>query len=104
MRMATERIRTSIPVEFEGLEVSGSGVIQNMSRGGLFVGSRAIPPQGEPLALRFDLPGAGEVAITAMVWWTTDQGDSAMFANPGFGLRVIDENRAYTKALSQLIR
>ena len=101
--MAGERIRTSIPVEFEGLEISGVGLIQNLSKGGLFVGSRTIPSQGEPVSLQFELPGTGEISMMAMVWWTTDEGGEAMANNPGFGLRVIDENQDYTTAVGELL-
>ncbi len=101
--MATERIITSIPVDFEGLEVSGSGVIQNLGLGGLFVGSRTIPVEGEPLSLNFELPGAVEIAVTAMVWWTTDHGPKERSNNPGFGLRLVDDHGEYEEAVSKLL-
>ncbi len=43
--MAEKRVLTSIPVDFQGLQVSGRGVIQNLGLEGLFVGSRTIPPR-----------------------------------------------------------
>jgi uncharacterized protein (TIGR02266 family) len=101
--MATERIITSIPVDFEGLEISGTGVIQNLGLGGLFVGSRTIPAEGEPLSLNFELPGAVEIALTAMVWWTTDQGPKERSNNPGFGLRLVDDHDEFEEAVSKLL-
>ncbi|MGI9592548.1 MAG: PilZ domain-containing protein [Myxococcota bacterium] len=101
--MAAERILTSIPVDFEGLEVSGSGVIQNLGLGGLFVGSRTIPAEGEPVSLHFELPGEIEISLTAMVWWTTDSGPKERSANPGFGLRLVDAHDDYEEAVAKLL-
>jgi len=101
--MAQERILTSIPVDFEGLEISGSGVIQNLGLGGLFVGSRTIPTEGEPVSLHFELPGDVEISLTGMVWWTTDSGPRERSANPGFGLRLVDGHEDYEEAVSRLL-
>ena len=101
--MATERILTSIPVDFEGLESAGSGVIQNLGLGGLFVGSRTIPAEGEPVSLHFALPGEIEISLTGMVWWTTDSGPKERSANPGFGLRLVDPNEDYEEAVTKLL-
>jgi uncharacterized protein (TIGR02266 family) len=101
--MATERILTSIPVDFEGLESAGTGVIQNLGLGGLFVGSRTIPSEGEPISLHFELPGEIEISLTGMVWWTTDAGPKERSANPGFGLRLVDPHEDYEEAVSKLL-
>ncbi len=101
--MAEKRVLTSIPVDFQGLQVSGRGVIQNLGLEGLFVGSRTIPPQGEPITLTFELPGEVGIALTATVWWTTDAGPRERSANPGFGLRLVDVNADYEEAVAKLI-
>jgi hypothetical protein len=101
--MASERVITSIPVDFETADVSGEGVIQNLGRGGLFVGSRVIPSEGEPVSLRFELLGDGEIELEATVWWTTDTGPRERSANPGFGLRVAAPNAAYDEAVDKLL-
>jgi hypothetical protein len=45
--MAPTRVRTPIPVEFQGGRGEGSGVIDDLGPGGRFVGSQASPAHGE---------------------------------------------------------
>ena len=44
--MTDERVRTKIPAEFSAGHVSGKGEVRNVSAGGLFVGTLAIPEEG----------------------------------------------------------
>lgn len=101
--MTISRIRTSIPVQFEGGEISGNGVIRNLGLGGLFVSSRSIPEHGDAVALHFELPQGDDISLVAMVWWTTNDDPIHRLATPGFGLRLIDENEAYTAAVRKLL-
>ena len=101
--MASERVITSIPVDFVSGGATGQGVIQNLGRGGLFVGSRTIPSEGQPVSLRFELLGDAEILLEGTVWWTTDAGPKERSANPGFGLRVTEASTAYQEAVEKLL-
>ena len=102
--MSSSRVRTSIPVEFKGGEVEGSGVIRNLGAGGMFVGSQAIPEHGEAVSLRFVMPGEGKVSLTGLVWWTTRESTERRHARPGFGLRLLDPGEGYEAAVDELLR
>lgn len=101
--MAPIRVSTSIPVEFKGGEVEGRGVIRNLGLGGLFVGSRAIPDNGEMVSLRFALPGEGRVSLTGLVWWTTHDDPDRSHRHAGFGLRLLDQGDSYETAIGRLL-
>jgi len=101
--MTQQRVRASIPVEFKGGAVEGSGVIRNLGVGGLFVGSRAIPAHGEMVSLRFALPGQGRVSLTGLVWWTTQDAPHQQHRHAGFGLRLLDQAEDYESAVSEML-
>lgn len=56
--MQHTRVRTSIPVEICASGRVAEGVVRNASEEGLFVETRAIPAQGEPISVRLDAQGA----------------------------------------------
>jgi hypothetical protein len=101
--MRATRARTSIPVEFETDGLRGTGKIKNVGLGGLFVGSRQIPEQGESVSLSFHFPGGRELSVLGVVWWTTLEA-AGRHRTPGFGLRLIEENESYELAVSRLLR
>jgi len=101
--MEDKRISTLISAKFRARGRTCVGKIRNLSQGGLFVGTKAIPPQGESVQLRFRLPDGGVADVSGLVWWTTARGDRRHRV-PGFGLRLIGANRAYRKALTQMLR
>lgn len=88
-----DRKRTRIPTEFVAGEVEGRGKVRNVSEGGLFVGTRAIPPQGETVRLSLSVPGHQPIEVTGMVWWTTQERSG--HPDPGFGLRILDDHDDY---------
>lgn len=85
------RIPTSIKTEFQAGSLQGTGTIRNLSTGGLFVGTQAIPEQGDTVELAFSLPGRARVEVKGMVWWTTTDPGAGRCRTPGFGLCVLDE-------------
>lgn len=101
--MTTNRVTTSIPVEFQAGGNRATGKITNLGSGGLFVGSGTIPDQGEPVSLRFSLPGEAPIAMTALVWWNTNDQGSRIGQSQGFGLRFLEENEAYDRAIGRLL-
>ena len=97
------RARTSIPVEFQVGAQKASGKIKNVGPDGLFVGSRAIPDQGEPVSLQVSFPDQAPIEVMGIVWWTTQDQPDRQFKVPGFGLRLIEENEAYGRAVGALL-
>lgn len=96
------RIRTCIETEFEVCGRRSRGKIKNVSEGGLFVGTAAIPEEGENVELTFRAPGGGEVSVSGLVWWTRDGRGGAGSRTPGFGLRLLDESEDFRRLVESL--
>ncbi len=101
--MADRRIRTAIHTEFEAGPVSGSGHIKNLGFGGLFVSTEEIPERGDPIKLRFRLPGGDSVWLSGLVWWTTNDRSHTGGRWSGFGLRVLERNDHYANVVTSLL-
>jgi uncharacterized protein (TIGR02266 family) len=98
--MRNDRVRTRIPTEFEAGRLKGRGKVRNLSAGGLFVGTAAIPQQGETVRLSLSVPGESPVEVTGMVWWTTKEHRS--HRTPGFGVQLLESNDDYDRILRDL--
>ena len=99
--MKQPRFRTSIPVEICAAGRVAEGTVRNASAGGMFVETRAIPAQGEPVSLRLSTKEAATIELTGLVWWTTED-SPYRHKRRGFGLRLIDDDDRYTEMLSRL--
>jgi uncharacterized protein (TIGR02266 family) len=99
--MHHDRIRTSIPVEIRTSGRVAEGTVRNASDGGLFVETRAIPPQGDSVSLRFYPRSEARVEISGLVWWTTE-GSPQRHRRRGFGLRLLEDDARYSKLLAGL--
>ena len=99
--MHDDRIRTSIPVEIRSSGRVSEGTVRNASDGGLFVETRAIPPQGEAVSLRFSARGETTMELTGLVWWTTE-GSPYQHRRRGFGLRLLEDDERYSELLAGL--
>ena len=102
-RMDT-RIRTLIPAEFRGEGrngITGKGQVRNVSEGGLFVGTKAIPEEGDSVSLKLSAPGYGVIDVTGLVWWTTNE-VVVRTRRWGFGLRVLESSDAYQRLVADL--
>lgn len=98
--MAEQRKRVSFLTEFRAGGVTGSGKVKNVSSGGLFVNTASIPEQGDTVFVSMS-PGNGRrVAVTGMVWWTTDGRRGRL--GSGFGLRVLEESESYQALVARL--
>ena len=95
------RIRTSIPVEILSSGRVAEGTVRNASDGGMFVETRAIPPQGEAVSLRFSGRGEATMELTGLVWWTTE-GSPFRHRRRGFGLRLLEDDERYSEMLAGL--
>jgi Tfp pilus assembly protein PilZ len=99
--MTQPRMRTVIPTEFHASSLSGRGKVRNVSDGGLFVGTSAIPQEGDTVELKLSAPGKPPIEVTGLVWWTTSNLE-APNARSGFGLRLLDQNEQYLRLVKSL--
>ena len=99
--MHSDRIRTSIPVQIRVAGRTSDGTVINASDGGMFVETRAIPPQGESVALRFSARSKATLVVMGLVWWTTE-GAPYRHRRRGFGLRLLGDDPRYTDLLAGL--
>jgi uncharacterized protein (TIGR02266 family) len=97
--MTDQRVRTRIPAEFEADGLSGKGEVRNVSDGGLFVGTLAIPQEGSTVAIKMRAPGKADVEVSGLVWWTAEGGQAR---RPGFGLRVLDDDEGYRRLVASV--
>lgn len=100
--MQTERIRTCIEAEIKIGGKQQKGRILNVSEGGVFVGTRSIPGQGENADLSFRAPDGDKIRLSGLVWWTTNDGRQTLHREPGFGVRLLDDNERFRKFWSSL--
>ena len=94
------RAKTSLRAEFRAGPVAGRGKIRNLSQGGLFVGTVAIPEQGETVRVRFAAPNGDRIEATGIVWWTTDRLD--LRTRQGFGVRLLAASLGYDELVTNL--
>jgi hypothetical protein len=96
-----DRFRTSIPVEICAAGRVAEGIVRNASTGGMFVETRSIPLQGEPVSLRLSAKEDTPIELTGLVWWTTE-GSPYRHKHRGFGLRLLEDDDRYSEMLSRL--
>jgi hypothetical protein len=99
--MTQPRMRTVIPTEFRATSLSGKGEVRNVSDGGLFVGTSAIPKEGDCVELKLSAPGKPPIEVTGLVWWTTSDLE-APNARSGFGLRLLEQSDQYLRLVESL--
>ena len=97
--MESERVRTRIPAEFRSGGLLGRGEVRNVSEGGLFVGTLAIPEEGSAVELTLSAPGKAVVQVKGLVWWTAPAGRAVPC---GFGLRVLDDDEGYRRLVDTI--
>ena len=101
MKQSRNRIRTSIPVEFCLAGRMVEGTVRNASDGGMFVETRTIPTQGEPVSVRLTRRGDSPIELTGLVWWTTEDAPYR-HRQRGFGLRLLEDDERYQSMLQRL--
>ena len=99
--MRQTRIRTAIPVEICTGGRVVEGTVRNASHGGMFVETRAIPAQGEPVSLRFSTRDEIAIELTGLVWWTTEA-SPFRHKHRGFGLRLLEDDARYSAMLTRI--
>ncbi len=101
--MQARRITTTIPIDFKTGHITATGQIRNLGPGGLFISTRAIPEQGETVALRFRMPSGEPMSLLGLVWWTTEDESSSSHRGHGFGLRLIEQNESYERVVDRML-
>jgi uncharacterized protein (TIGR02266 family) len=97
--MTEERMKTRIPAEFRAGSWTGRGEVRNVSEGGLFVGTLAIPDEGTEVRVTLTRPGRVPVEVKGLVWWTAPAGRAVPC---GFGMRVLDEDEGYRTLIESI--
>ena len=75
--------------------------MRNASDGGMFVETRTVPAQGEPVSVRVTARGDSPIELTGLVWWTTE-GSPYRHKHRGFGLRLLEDDERYSMMLKKL--
>jgi uncharacterized protein (TIGR02266 family) len=97
--MTDQRVRTKIPAEFKADDLLGRGEVRNVSDGGLFVGTLAIPQEGSTVEVKMRAPGKVAVKVQGLVWWTAPTGRESP---SGFGLRILDDDEGYRRLVASV--
>ncbi len=97
--MVDTRVRTLIKSEFRARSFAGKGKVRNVSEGGLFVNTLAIPEVGESIALKLTEPGKPPIQVKGFVWWATNENRSPQ---SGFGLRLLEPSTQYLRLVERL--
>ena len=100
--MQQRRTPTCIDTEFAIRGNRAEGKIQNVSEGGLFVGTAAIPEQGENIDLSFRARDGEIVNLSGLVWWTTNDHQTLEHGRSGFGLRLLADSDEVLRLLERL--
>ena len=83
------RVEMSVPITFSASLDEGSGVVRNLSRGGIFVESPRLLPRQSEVALRFQLPDSPfDYTPTAQVLWHREP--SRPNRSTGMGMRFLE--------------
>lgn len=91
--------RAAVQARFSARDASGAGTLTftsaDLSTGGAFLKSDLLLEQGEPLALQFEVPGAGEIQAQARVAWVRRFPEAGQLSGMGVEFLVLrEEERA----------
>ncbi|HOW52243.1 MAG TPA: PilZ domain-containing protein [bacterium] len=90
---SAKRIDIELEVSFEVVEGGPhnfyTGITQDISHGGIFLGTHQTMPLGHKMQLTFILEGR-EIAARAEVVWVREPDMTASGIQPGMGLRFIE--------------
>jgi Tfp pilus assembly protein PilZ len=102
-RSASARRHRRVPVDFEVRWRRGrthyASRLSDLSRGGAFIVSRALPRIGEEVAVEILADEPGVLQIDAVVSWVRQEGTT-----PGFGVNFKLTDRGAAAALGDIVR
>jgi Tfp pilus assembly protein PilZ len=100
--MAEKRFPTAIQAQFESGPLTAKGEIQNVGHGGLFLGTRTIPEQGDLVEIEFAAPSGDRIRVSGIVWWTSpDRTPRGQLS--GFGVCLLDADDPYTRFVDAIV-
>ena len=96
------RVDHVTPVRLQGGGRESTGVIRNLSRGGLYIEAEWLPPEGTEMALAFDLPGVRHaLEPTARIVWRRLEKGSEL--DCGIGVRFIALDGTTSRELDDFV-
>lgn len=99
-----DRASIRLPVTFSCNEISYTGVIRDISLGGMFVATLMLLSPGSEVDLEFALPGSDEALhIHAQVCWIREYSPVGN-AHPGMGFRFVDPEEAVRAKIDQYVQ
>jgi uncharacterized protein (TIGR02266 family) len=103
-RRKLKRLVKRIPAAFECAELRGRGYIKNVSKGGLFLRTDALPAAGTAVRVLFHNRDGTKVEVSGTVAWNTSQLDRKHDeVRPGFGIFFDSSEDAYREFFEQLM-
>ncbi len=87
---SSARVQLKTEVDFSSDSNFYSGFSTDVADGGLFIATLSLLPVGSVVALKFTIPGAGEVEAKGEVRWVRALDDRAPYVFPGMGVRFVD--------------
>ncbi len=101
-RRKLKRNVTRVPASFESGELRGKGHVKNVSKGGLFLRTDALPEAGSEVRVLFHTQLARKVEIRGIVVWSTAELDQPD-ARPGFGVRFEGASEQFLEFYEQIL-
>jgi len=102
-RRTLNRVVQRIDARFEAGSVRGKGYLKNVSKKGLFLRARVLPPVGSEVRVFLRDRAGAEIEVRGTVRWTTQQLPAAEKARPGFGVSVAPDDQAFIEFFEQIL-
>lgn len=98
--------RAAVQARFSARDATGAGTLSftshDVSSGGVFLRSDLLLEQGEPLALEFEVPGAGALKVRAKVAWVRRFPEAGQV--PGMGVEFLSLGAADQQAIARWLK
>ena len=102
-RRRLRRVMKRIPAAFESGKLRGKGHVKNVSKEGLFVRTKVLPPAGAPVRIVFHDRHGSKIEVRGTVRWTTAQLPPEEKAAPGFGVYIPTGNDEFYEFFEQIL-
>jgi uncharacterized protein (TIGR02266 family) len=105
MLQAEPRFRKRVPCTLRSSSRAHSGMVLNLSRGGLFVQTSAHVPPGKHVSVELNIPGAeSRIPVGARVVWRRIVAPQLRtVSHGGFGVRIQNAPEEYFRFLSGVV-
>jgi len=105
-RRVHERVPVAVDVNFESDSNFYTGLIQDISEGGLFIASETPRERGDEMIVHLKIPGCAQpFEVRTEVRWVRDNVSNMSHGLPiGMGVRFVDPDPALVEACRQFIK